>query len=37
MEERDGFRYYQYDWSAVGGPPSPLNPEDMTNDEFDKQ
>ena len=19
MEERDGFRYYQYDWSVVGG------------------
>ncbi|CAM9884672.1 unnamed protein product [Ascophyllum nodosum] len=29
VEDRDGFRYYQYDWSAVGGPPSPLSLKDI--------
>lgn len=29
MEERDGFRYYQYDWSVVGGKPTALSTEDI--------
>lgn len=36
--DRDGFRYYQYNWSVVGGPPTPLSPKSMpTADEFDKE
>lgn len=29
MEERDGFRYYQYDWSVVGGKPTALSTDDI--------
>lgn len=29
VEERDGFRYYQYDWSVVGGKPTSLSTEDI--------
>ena len=25
LQERDGFRYYQYDWGVVGGPPTALS------------
>lgn len=29
VEERDGFRYYQYDWSVVGGKPTALSTDDI--------
>lgn len=29
MQERDGFRYYQYDWSVVGGKPTALSTDDI--------
>ncbi|CAM9462996.1 unnamed protein product [Ectocarpus sp. 6 AP-2014] len=29
IEERDGFRYYQYDWSVVGGKPTALSTDDI--------
>ncbi|CAM9814152.1 unnamed protein product [Pylaiella littoralis] len=29
VEERDGFRYFQYDWSVVGGKPTELSTDDI--------
>ena len=29
MQERDGFRYYQYDLSVVGGKPTALSTDDI--------